>query len=858
MNFLNNFTIKAKAYMLVALGVIIAIILSLVSSNGLSNIKDKLDELILATNVERYAYKTIMEEKNYLLNSNGAISNSFIAAKAFENAKQDVKVINETLDRIDSESSNEKLLERSKLARAGTADYKELYYKGVELLGELEKETKILEKEGDIATSQAQDYVILKREQLSKNLSEELVKKTNIATDIWKLTYTIRANEKRYMLNPDEKTFKLMQEDFNEMLKKLEELKKLASNDIELEKINTFYEAAQNYRKAALKWIETNKELMFTILPKMKELGDSVISQAYTAANGSVDEMVAKRDSILMQLVVITIIAIVVGILFGSIIAGSISRVINNFQLGLLEFFRYIRYETQDVKDINLGTKDELNDMALEVNKNIQFIKDGLEKDRRAIDEAIILAQRVEQGIYNFTIENTPSNPALIELRNGLNALLIGTQEKLEAMVKVLIEYGNANYTHQIDSKFAKTSGSVGAVLLGIESVGHGSSELLAIVTNSGKIMKESNTKVSHMAQELAKASNEQAASLEETAASLEEITSTVTSNTKNIEKMSSLAQEVTNSSNLGEKLANQTAQAMDEINQEVTAITEAISIIDQIAFQTNILSLNAAVEAATAGEAGRGFAVVAQEVRNLASRSAEAAKDIKEIVIKASQKADAGKNISSQMIEGYNSLNSNIEQTIQLIKEVSTSSKEQQTGIEQINDAVAQLDRITQQNASFANEVMNLSKESLVLSESLLDSASKTNFKQETLEQVCDMDFVMKANKLKLDHINFKEKAFKDAKINHKFRVVNEHECELGKWLDENKNSDFASGSHWDELLLCHKNVHQNMQEYVDLVANGANNRDILDKSITIEENINKVFNDLNSLKGIHCKNLK
>lgn len=117
MNFLNNFTIKAKAYMLVALGVIIAIILSLVSSNGLSNIKDKLDELILATNVERYAYKTIMEEKNYLLNSNGAISNSSIAAKAFENAKQDVKVINETLDRIDSESSNEKLLERSKLAR---------------------------------------------------------------------------------------------------------------------------------------------------------------------------------------------------------------------------------------------------------------------------------------------------------------------------------------------------------------------------------------------------------------------------------------------------------------------------------------------------------------------------------------------------------------------------------------------------------------------------------------------------------------------------------------------------------------------------------------------------------------------
>ena len=110
---------------------------------------------------------------------------------------------------------------------------------------------------------------------------------------------------------------------------------------------------------------------------------------------------------------------------------------------------------------------------------------------------------------------------------------------------------------------------------------------------------------------------------------------------------MASLSTEVTASATNGERLANQTTVAMDEINNQVNSINEAISVIDQIAFQTNILSLNAAVEAATAGEAGKGFAVVAQEVRNLANRSAEAAKEIKNLVENATSKTNDGKKIS-------------------------------------------------------------------------------------------------------------------------------------------------------------------------------------------------------------------
>ena len=161
----------------------------------------------------------------------------------------------------------------------------------------------------------------------------------------------------------------------------------------------------------------------------------------------------------------------------------------------------------------------------------------------------------------------------------------------------------------------------------------------------------------------------------------------------------------------------------------QVTAINAAISVIDQIAFQTNILSLNAAVEAATAGEAGKGFAVVAQEVRNLASRSAEAAKEIKNIVENAKNKADEGKEIASHMIEGYKELNESIQQTINLISDIEMSSKEQLTGIEQINDAVNSLDQQTQQNAQIASQTYEVAVQTDSIAKLVVSNANDKNF---------------------------------------------------------------------------------------------------------------------------------
>ncbi|MDX4064280.1 methyl-accepting chemotaxis protein, partial [Aliarcobacter skirrowii] len=157
--------------------------------------------------------------------------------------------------------------------------------------------------------------------------------------------------------------------------------------------------------------------------------------------------------------------------------------------------------------------------------------------------------------------------------------------------------------------------------------------------------------------------------------------------------------------------------------------VNEAIGVIDNIAFQTNILSLNAAVEAATAGEAGKGFAVVAQEVRNLATRSAEAAKEIKEIVERATVKANEGKSIATNMIEGYKNLNNNISSTMNLIADIENASKEQLLGIEQINDAVNQLDQQTQQNAMVASQSHDIALGTDEIARLIVEDADKKEF---------------------------------------------------------------------------------------------------------------------------------
>lgn len=211
-------------------------------------------------------------------------------------------------------------------------------------------------------------------------------------------------------------------------------------------------------------------------------------------------------------------------------------------------------------------------------------------------------------------------------------------------------------------------------------------------------------TQITSSTNDIIQMTNQSSSGLEETTLTINNLTNQITENTKEINSMSSYTTDVINSLKSEESLANGTVKSMDDITEQVDLINNAISIIDQIAFQTNILSLNAAVEAATAGEAGKGFAVVAQEVRNLATRSAEAAKEIKDIVSNATSKATDGKNISEQMITGFKLLNENMIKMSEAIQRVNKSSTEQQESMNNINIAINNLSKDIQNNANTAN----------------------------------------------------------------------------------------------------------------------------------------------------------
>jgi len=429
-----------------------------------------------------------------------------------------------------------------------------------------------------------------------------------------------------------------------------------------------------------------------------------------------------------------TIILISVGVLLLIVVGiyvfvnNQVIKPLNNFQEGLLNFFKYLNRENSDVQLLSVKSNDEIGKMSNVVNENITKTQIGIEEDRKVIDDTINVLAEFEQGDLHQRVNVTTSNPSLQELTNLLNKMGSNLEKNIDGILAVLGEYSQGKYLNKVNTQGIKEH--LLKLSNGINTLGESTTDTLVIRKRNGLTLQSSANTLKRNVENLTTSSNEAAASLEETAAALEEITSTIISNSDNVTEMAKYADRVTASASSGEELANNTMGAMDEINDQVTSINEAITVIDQIAFQTNILSLNAAVEAATAGEAGKGFAVVAQEVRNLASRSADAAKEIKEIVETATVKANAGKKIAEGMLGGYIDLNKDIDKTIELISNVDAASKEQQAGIEQINDAVTQLDQQTQRNSAAALETNDIAVTTEKLAETIINGVNQNEFR--------------------------------------------------------------------------------------------------------------------------------
>jgi len=229
--------------------------------------------------------------------------------------------------------------------------------------------------------------------------------------------------------------------------------------------------------------------------------------------------------------------------------------------------------------------------------------------------------------------------------------------------------------------------------------------EALSAIANSTEAMRGGSDEIASASDDLSRRTEQQAASLEETAAALDEITATVKRSAAGAIKASSAASSARAGAEASGEVVREAILAMGEIEQSSGKITQIIGVIDEIAFQTNLLALNAGVEAARAGDAGRGFAVVAQEVRGLAQRSAEAAKEIKALISASTAQVGKGVKLVGETGTALTGIVAKVAEIDSLISEIALSSQEQATGLNQVNSAVNQMDQVTQQNAAMVEE---------------------------------------------------------------------------------------------------------------------------------------------------------
>ncbi len=593
---------------------------------------------------------------------------------------------------------------------------------------------------------------------------------------------------------------------------------------------------------------------MTSKINKLKKVDDFLATRLISR----LDEL-KKEANFAMYRDIITAIFVHFFVWFISLVIGkNIIRNLNEFKRGLNFFFAYAVREKEYMKPMEVYGSDEFAEMTIEMNEGITKTSYIIEQDKKVVKEIDDVMQKVGNGFFSYNIHEKGATTEVEALRQNINDMLKNTKVKLDNLNKYLDQYGKGNYNFRLSEEESQGMyGDFGTLSTRMSGLGYDISSFMAMFSNALDSLNSNTEILTSNAKTLSQSSTNQAASLEETAAAVEQITSNIRNTGQSVAVMSNLSDEVTVSAESGEKLAKETVTSMDAISNEVNSIADAITIIDQIAFQTNILSLNAAVEAATAGEAGKGFAVVAQEVRNLASRSAEAAKEIKDLVESANSKANDGKIIAEDMISGYNDLNNKITQTKTMINDVATASKEQEIGIVQINDAINNLDKVTQDNAASANEIDNLSGEIVELTNDISSVMDQVKFEADIKKQVCDVELLRKISNFKIDHVQFKTSNFMKLNEFTSFSVTDPHNCKLGKWMDEQErnNVGFIQSTAWKNLKTVHNNVHSAVQSYIQNNANKADNKILGQIAKDIEDNTLNVMNNLNGVLQSHCK---
>ncbi len=354
----------------------------------------------------------------------------------------------------------------------------------------------------------------------------------------------------------------------------------------------------------------------------------------------------------------------------------------------------------------------------------------------RAIEGEInTIVDAAAQGDFSKKIKVADKHGFMLNLSEGINRICDVSLTGLTEIKAVLQSLAQGDLTKQIDNDY---QGLFDEIKRALNDTIAQLRQMVGQIKETADAVAASSQEIAMGSRNLSERTEQQASTLEETAASTEQITGTVRQNSENAHQARIISDNASKEATAGANIVKDTVNAMTEITTSSKKVAEIIGVIDDIAFQTNLLALNAAVEAARAGDAGKGFAVVASEVRNLAGRSAEASKEIKQLIELSSSSVGKGQDLVSKSGEALQNIEKAIQEATQLVAEISVASDEQASGIDEINSAVSNMDEATQQNAA-------LVEETTAAAQSMADQA-------ESLQKIMEF-FVVAENAIKTVH---------------------------------------------------------------------------------------------------------